>query len=146
MNKRMLRENNSWALVRLYPIAKRFDGGNAGIELPQIDDEWRIGAITKKGIPILNLRTHHGTLLTFDQVRNFDAINCILVLKELANIGGRDLWFTDLPSDTGSQSARHTVAKFLMYAKSRGYTIDKLVDMLDSGMTVRQFCSAVFSN
>jgi hypothetical protein len=65
MNMGKLRKNvNDW--VRLRPIAHRLQAN--GYPLPQLDDEWRIEAVTDIGVRIFLPRTGHGRLLGFDQI------------------------------------------------------------------------------
>lgn len=56
-------------IVQLEPIACRLD--EYGIELPLLNDDWRVREITAKGIKIDNLRTGHTTTLAFDHIHHF---------------------------------------------------------------------------
>lgn len=65
MNKEQLRKNiYDW--VRLRPIAHRLQPN--GRPLEQLNDEWRIEAVTDDGVRIFLPRTGHGRLLRFDQI------------------------------------------------------------------------------
>ena len=85
-------------LVRLRPIAKRFDGGPDGSELPSIDDDWRVGILTDEGLPISNTRTDHGTTLGYEHIHHFTsdpqrgAQYGFLTLTVQVHIGGCHLW------------------------------------------------------
>jgi hypothetical protein len=70
MNRSALRKSEGM-VVRLRPIAKRFDGGPGGWPLPDMDDDWRIGTISDEGVPISSLRTDHGTTLGYDHIHHF---------------------------------------------------------------------------
>jgi hypothetical protein len=97
VNKQQLRKNEG-NLVRIRPVAKRFDGGKNGPELrPAIDDEWRIESVTDRGVAISNVRTGHGITLNYDHIRNFTSDirgpgYGFLNLTVQVHIGGRDLW------------------------------------------------------
>ena len=69
MNRQSLRKSEL-KVVRIRPITKRFDSPY-GPELPQIDDDWKIGRMTVDGIPIQNMRTNHETTLGYDQIHHF---------------------------------------------------------------------------
>ena len=68
MNKERIKKNVGH-FVRLIPIAHRLDiGGNP---LPQIDDEWRIEAVTDEGVCIFLPRTGHRRTLGFDHIHQY---------------------------------------------------------------------------
>jgi hypothetical protein len=95
MNKEKLRKNvNDW--VRLRPIAHRVQAN--GHPLPQIDDEWRIEAVTDEGVRISLPRTGHVRLLRFDQICEYTSDRFdggmkygFLTLKVQLSIQGNDI-------------------------------------------------------
>jgi hypothetical protein len=95
MNKDRLRKNvNEW--VRLRPIAHRLQAD--GYPLPQLDDEWRIEAVTDEGARIFLPRTWHVRLLKFDQICEYTSDRTergmkygFLTLKVQLSIQGDDV-------------------------------------------------------
>lgn len=95
MNKEQLRKNvNDW--VRLRPIAHRIEA--SGRRLPQLDDEWRIEAVTHDGVRIFLPRTGHGRLLGFDHICEYTSDRIergmkygFLTLKVQLSIQGNDV-------------------------------------------------------
>jgi hypothetical protein len=55
--------------VQLVPAACRVD--QFGRELPQIDDQWVVIAVTDEGVEIQNHRTNHRTVLANDHIHHF---------------------------------------------------------------------------
>jgi len=98
MNKEQLRKNvNDW--VRLRPIAHRLQA--SGHPLPQLDDEWRIEAVTDDGVRISLPRTGHGRLLGFDHICEYTSDRIergmkygFLTLKVQLSIQGHDVHVT----------------------------------------------------
>lgn len=85
-------------MVRIRPIAKRFDSPD-GPELPQIDDDWKIGRSTVDGLPIENIRTNHETTLGYDQILHFTedprrgkGFGFLTLTVQLLHIGETVLW------------------------------------------------------
>src|ERR1700719_686203 len=68
MNKEQIKRSVGH-FVRLIPIAHRLDA--RGHRLPQIDDEWRIEAVTDAGVGIALPRTAHGRTLGFDHIHQY---------------------------------------------------------------------------
>lgn len=62
-------KNNVGFCVQLVPIACRLDEN--GCELPPMDDDWIIDAISTSGVRISNIRTGHTTILGKDHVHHF---------------------------------------------------------------------------
>jgi hypothetical protein len=85
--------------VRLRPIAHRLQV--SGHPLPQLDDEWRIDAVTDDGVRISLPRAGHGRLLGFDHIceHTSDRIERglkygFLTLKVQLSIQGNDVHVT----------------------------------------------------
>ena len=100
VNKEQLRKNVN-DRVRLRPIAHRLHA--SGHPLPQLDDEWRIEAVTDDGLRIFLPRTGHGRLLGFDHICEYtsDRIEWgikygFLTLKVQLSIQGHDVRVTPM--------------------------------------------------
>jgi hypothetical protein len=97
MNKEALRKSE-FKVVRIRPIARRFDGGPDGPELSRIDDDWMIGRRTDDGLPVENMRTNHQTILGYDHIHHFTSGPRrgkgfgFLTLTVQIHIGGTRLW------------------------------------------------------
>ena len=95
MNKSQFKRNE-WTHARLRPMAKRIDA-DSHAELGQVDDAWLIHHIDDDGVKITNPRTHHGTKLSYDQIREYmkdDASgegHCFLRLKVQIYLSGNRL-------------------------------------------------------
>lgn len=87
--------------VRLRPIARRFNGGRHGAELPLVDDYWVIEQVTAEGVTLRNTRTGHRPSLRFDHIHHFTSDLAdgygFLVLTVQLHIGGIDAWIEPLP-------------------------------------------------
>lgn len=68
MNKDMMKKNVH-ARVRLLPTACRLD--HNGLELPPIEDEWIVRAVSDEGVEISNPRTSHVRMLGYDHIYKF---------------------------------------------------------------------------
>ena len=96
MNKNALKKN-AWSHVRIRSIAKRFFG-EAGPQLPPVDDDWLITEVGEEGVRISNTATHHGTVLGYDHIHHFTsdpargARTGFLILNVQIHIGGNRLW------------------------------------------------------
>jgi len=97
MNKQALQKNR-WKRVRIRPMARRFDGGPGGSELPPMDDDWLITGFTDAGVEVQNTRTYHGTTLGYDHIHHYTSDpqrgeGCgFLTLTVQVYIGGSRLW------------------------------------------------------
>lgn len=98
MNRQALKKSVG-KRVRIRPIAKRFDGGPGGPELPQIDDDWIVERLTDDGVTISNPRTDHSTTLGYDHLHHFTSDPQrgkefgFLTLTGQIHIGGTRVWF-----------------------------------------------------
>jgi len=96
MNRDALKKN-AWSRVRIRPKAKRFFG-EAGPQLPPVDDDWMIQDVGEEGVRISNSATGHGTVLGYDHIHHFmsdparGARSGFLILNVQIHIGGNRLW------------------------------------------------------